>query len=103
MSAFDDDVGMFWQAVPKKRGPLQNVYGLRAMPESNWTPPTELPSIRNQGIKRISFDVETHDEDLPSLGPGTRRGSYVVGLALGVPDGRRWYFPVRHEGGGNMD
>lgn len=100
MSEFEDDFGMFWQAAPKKsRMPFS--MAPRDLPECNWTPPTELPSLK--GLKRISVDVETHDENLRTLGPGTRRGSYVVGLAVGTDQGGRWYFPVAHEGGDNMD
>lgn len=102
MSQFEDDVGMFWVAEPKKRMPTSYL-GTVSLPDSDWKPPTELPTLKGRGIKRISFDCETHDEDLLTLGPGTRRGSYVVGIALGTDDGYRGYFPVRHEGGGNMD
>jgi len=101
MSAFEDDIGLFWQVQPKQR--LKLSYGIQPLPECSWTAPTELPTLRNRGIKRISFDVETKDEGLRQLGPGTRRGSHVVGLALGTDDGHRWYFPTRHAGGENMD
>lgn len=70
-------------------------------PDTAWRPPTELPSI--QHCKRISVDVETYDPTLADLGPGTRRGAYIVGLALGLDDGRRFYFPIRHAEGGNLD
>lgn len=107
MTIYDDDIGMFWEVHPKQRVHVQSVFTPRALPECTWEPPTSLPSLRNRGIKRISFDVETRDDNLLTLGPGTRRGSYIVGIALGTDqpiDGKsRWYFPVRHEGGGNMD
>jgi len=46
----------------------------------------------------ISLDLETRDDSIGAgLGPGTRRGGYIVGIAVGVPDGGRWYFPMRHE------
>lgn len=70
-------------------------------PPVAWRPPEELPSLG--GAKRISIDVETRDPDLLTLGPGVRRGAYIVGLALGIDAGPRFYFPIRHEGGGNMD
>jgi len=67
-----------------------------------WFPPVELPTLPRTG--ELAVDVETRDPDLQALGPGVRRpGNYVVGLAVGTDDGRRWYFPVRHEGGGNLD
>jgi len=70
---------------------------------SGWLPPTEMPIIRGQGIKRLSIDVETKDIDLNRLGPGVRRGAYIVGISIGIQDGPRYYFPMRHEAGGNMD
>lgn len=70
-------------------------------PETAWEAPQELPSLR--GVKRLAFDVETRDEQLKTLGPGVRRGGYVVGMAIGTDDGRRCYLPMRHEGGGNID
>jgi len=71
-------------------------------PESNWTAPSlsDLPSLR--GVKRIALDVETCDPQLSELGPGTRRGGYVVGIALGIDGGPRFYLPTRHQGGGNL-
>lgn len=70
------------------------------LPESRWTPPAELPSLR--GIARLAVDIETHDPELRTMGPGFRRGARIVGLALGTDDWRQ-YFPVGHEGGGNLD
>lgn len=66
-----------------------------------WTAPSELPSLA--GLRRISVDTETCDPSLELLGPGARRGGYIVGLSVGTEDGRSWYFPTRHEGGGNLD
>lgn len=76
-------------------------YSLLA-PESNWQAPQVFPSLA--GVKRISVDVETYDPNLRDIGPGTIRGdAYICGLALGTDDGRRFYFPTRHQGGGNLD
>jgi DNA polymerase I-like protein with 3'-5' exonuclease and polymerase domains len=67
-----------------------------------WFPPAVFPVLPRTG--ELCVDVETKDVDLSELGPGVRRpGNYVVGLAVGTDDGRRWYFPMRHEGGGNLD
>lgn len=67
-----------------------------------WFAPTELPDLPRTG--ELCVDVETKDQDIAALGPGVRRpDNYVVGLGIGLDDGRRWYFPVRHEGGGNLD
>lgn len=49
------------------------------------------------------MDVETCDPDLKKLGPGVRRGGYVVGIAFAIEDGPAHYLPVRHGGGGNLD
>ena len=72
------------------------------LPDSKWVAP-ELPSLRDRGIKRLSVDVETKDPDLATMGPGVRRGAKIVGLAVGTDDGHRWYLPVGHQGGGNLD
>lgn len=71
-------------------------------PDITWCAPTEFPRLR--GSKIIGLDTETRDEDLELLGPGCRRpNSYIVGISIGREDGGRWYFPIRHEGGGNLD
>src|SRR5574340_839674 len=61
----------------------------------------EFPSLA--AAKQIAIDIETCDPGLKELGPGTHRGSYIAGLAIGTNDGYREYFPMRHEGGGNLD
>ena len=71
------------------------------MPHSDWRPPT-VP-LNLTGAKRIAIDIETCDPDLKKLGPGVRRGGYIVGLAIGIDGGPREYFPIRHEGGDNCD
>ena len=51
----------------------------------------------------IAVDLETKDPELKKMGPGMFRGAgEVVGFAIAVKD---WagYFPIAHEGGGNMD
>lgn len=71
-------------------------------PPITWQAPTELPVLT--GVKRLAFDVETRDEQLIDLGPGARRKDcYIVGMSLATDDGRKWYLPIRHQGGGNMD
>lgn len=71
-------------------------------PSSSWVPPAELPRLI--GAKRISIDVETRDEQLTDLGPGVRRPDcYIAGIAIGRDDGGRWYLPIRHDGGDNLD
>lgn len=73
------------------------------VPESRWTPPNldDLPN--DWGSGRVGIDVETRDDQLAALGPGVRRGGYVVGISLAFEDGPAYYLPVAHAGGGNMD
>jgi len=114
----DNDIGLLWnretgEGLPQRAGRRSGEPRaarsvrvddgmLRPMPEVNWHPPHELPDLPRTGL--LCVDVETKDPQLSELGPGVRRpGNYVVGLAIGTEDGRRWYFPVRHEGGGNLD
>jgi len=53
----------------------------------------------------ISIDLETYDPELTTKGPGwATMNGHIVGIAVGTPDGKRHYFPMRHEiGGGNLD
>lgn len=88
-------------ATPTAVRPLRDLRSLK--PASRpWTAPTAPPVL--DGVKRVSIDVERKDPGLDELGPGTFRGtSRVCGLALGTDDGRRFYFPTSHEGGGNCE
>lgn len=74
-------------------------------PRSEWRPPSlaELPDFSR--AKRVGFDVETRDEQLTKLGPGVRRGgnNYPVGYSIAIEDGPKYYLPIRHLGGDNMD
>lgn len=65
--------------------------------------PSELfPSLRGQGL--IGFDLETKDEDLKERGPGYHRDdTYIAGVAVGTEAGFRRYYPIAHEGEGNVD
>ena len=72
------------------------------MPESNWEPPTVFPDIRDADI--IGIDTETRDPDLLTKGPSCKRGGgYIVGVSVATNDGFKGYYPVRHEGGDNLD
>ena len=70
-------------------------------PQVEWLPPTEFPDLSK--YDEIAIDLETKDPDLKTMGSGsvTGRGK-IVGIAVAVHD---WsgYYPVAHEGGGNMD
>ena len=70
-------------------------------PDSDWKPPKEFPNLT--GIKLLGLDCETKDPNLLSHGPGgIRKDGYVVGVSLATDD-KAWYFPIAHEGGGNLD
>ena len=70
-------------------------------PQTEWIPPQDFPNLSN--YPEISIDLETKDPNLKTMGSGsvTGRGE-IVGIAVAVLD---WsgYYPIAHEGGGNMD
>lgn len=53
--------------------------------------------------KRVGIDLETCDPTLKDLGPGVRRNAYVTGISFAFNDHQKYYLPVRHAGGGNLD
>jgi DNA polymerase I-like protein with 3'-5' exonuclease and polymerase domains len=64
-------------------------------------PPQDFPNLSK--YDEISIDLETKDTGLKTMGSGSVTGNgHIVGVAVAVKD---WsgYFPIRHEGGGNMD
>ena len=70
-------------------------------PQTEWLPPTEFPDLSK--YDEIAIDLETKDPNLKTMGSGSVTGQgHVVGIAVAVHD---WagYYPIRHEGGGNMD
>ena len=70
--------------------------------KSEWVPVDHLPSTPSD-IKEIAIDLETKDPQLLSHGPGWATGNgYVVGIAIAY-EGFNAYFPIAHEGGGNLD
>jgi len=71
-------------------------------PQTEWLPPEDFPDLSK--YDEISIDLETKDPNL-----NVRRGSgsvvgvgEIVGIAVAV---KNWcgYYPIAHEGGGNMD
>ncbi len=75
--------------------------GILFSPESVWTPPHSFPNL--SGVNRIGIDTETRDPDLNSRGPGFIRGNAeVIGVSIATHDAK-WYFPMGHLGGGNLD
>jgi DNA polymerase I-like protein with 3'-5' exonuclease and polymerase domains len=69
--------------------------------QTEWLPPQDFPDLSKH--TEIAIDLETKDPDLIKMGSGsvTKRGD-VTGIAVAVKD---WsgYYPIAHEGGGNMD
>ena len=71
------------------------------VPQTEWLPPTNFPDLRDR--KEISIDLETKDPQLKTHGSGSIVGrGCVTGIAVAV-DGWKGYYPIAHEGGGNMD
>ena len=70
-------------------------------PQTEWTPPTEFPNLSK--YDEIAIDLETKDPGLVKMGSGSIiKNGEVVGIAVAV---KNWcgYYPIAHEGGGNMD
>mgnify|MGYP003664594405 FL=1 len=71
-------------------------------PQTEWLPPEEFPDLSK--YNEISIDLETKDPNLNiSRGSGSVVGvGEIVGIAVAV---KNWcgYYPIAHEGGGNMD
>jgi DNA polymerase I-like protein with 3'-5' exonuclease and polymerase domains len=70
-------------------------------PQTEWLPPEEFKDLSN--YDEIAIDLETKDPNLKTMGSGSVTGqAKIVGIALAV-DGWSAYYPIAHEGGGNMD
>ena len=70
-------------------------------PQTEWVPPESFPDLSQ--YEEISIDLETKDPDLKTMGSGSITGrSEIVGIALAV-EGWSGYYPIAHEGGGNLD
>ena len=71
-------------------------------PQTEWTAPTDFPDLTK--VSEIAIDLETKDPNLNErMGSGSVLGiGDVVGISLATCD---WcaYYPIAHEGGGNMD
>jgi DNA polymerase I-like protein with 3'-5' exonuclease and polymerase domains len=69
--------------------------------QTEWVKPTEFPDLRQ--VDEIAIDLETKDPDLIKKGSGSVIGSgEVIGIAVATKY-FKGYFPIAHEGGGNMD
>ena len=70
-------------------------------PQTEWLPPQSFPNLSD--YSEIAIDLETKDPDLKTIGSGSVVGrSKIVGIAVAVQDWKG-YYPIAHEGGGNMD
>jgi DNA polymerase I-like protein with 3'-5' exonuclease and polymerase domains len=69
--------------------------------QTEWLPPEEFPDLSQHN--EIAIDLETKDPELTKMGSGAIIGNgQVVGIAVAV-EGWCGYYPIAHEGGGNMD
>ena len=69
--------------------------------QKEWICPENYPDLK--GYKYIAIDLETRDPDLKSRGSGAiMNNGNIVGIAVAV-DGWSAYYPIAHEGGGNLD
>lgn len=62
-------------------------------PQGTWRAPASLPEL--SAYDRLAWDTETTGLDVLHDKP--------VGTSLRTPDGKRWYLPWGHRGGGNLD
>lgn len=68
---------------------------------TEWVAPQSFPNLSE--AKEIAIDLETCDPNLESFGPGwPRNDGFIVGYAVAV-EGWSGYYPVAHQGGGNLD
>ena len=68
---------------------------------TEWNCPETFPDLKD--AKYIAIDLETKDLDIKSRGSGAIQGrGEIVGIAVAV-DGWSGYYPIAHEGGGNLD
>jgi DNA polymerase I-like protein with 3'-5' exonuclease and polymerase domains len=71
-------------------------------PQTEWVPPEDFPDLSK--YDEISIDLETKDPNLNvNRGSGSVVGvGEIVGISVAV---KNWcgYYPIAHEGGGNMD
>jgi len=69
--------------------------------QTEWVKPTEFPDLRQ--VDEIAIDLETRDPGLKDRGSGSIIGDgEVVGISVATTH-YKGYFPIAHEGGGNMD
>ena len=68
---------------------------------TEWVAPSEFPELKD--AKEIAIDLETKDIHLLTRGPGSAIGDgFIAGISVAT-DGWKGYYPIAHEGGGNLD
>jgi len=71
------------------------------LPQTEWVQPTEYPDLRS--YDEIAVDLETRDPGLKLKGSGAVVGhGEVVGIAVATYN-NKWYFPIAHKEGPNMN
>ena len=71
------------------------------LPQTEWVQKTEYPDLRSHD--EIAIDLETRDPDLKKKGSGAVIGNgEVIGIAVATYNDK-WYFPIAHKEGPNMD
>lgn len=66
--------------------------------DKDWRAPTHYPRLKGP----VSIDIETRDKWFGTHGPGWPfGGSEIIGVSLAGPDWQD-YWPIAHEGGGNL-
>lgn len=80
----------------------EKIFQVAKPPAPDWRPPAVLPEDLIRGKWTIALDLETHDPELFTRGPGwpwPRRADATEGQIVGVAvaEGeRKWYFPIAH-------
>lgn len=72
-------------------------------PACSWKPPRVADLVSFAGEKRVAFDVETYDPNLRKLGMGSLRDGEIVGFSYAIEHGPRFYVPLSHRGGDNVE
>lgn len=101
MKEHGDEDGMFWSDPIKVKTGASLPRRRPSIPDTGWRPPAYFPDLSS--AKRIAIDVETHDPNLESMGPGIYRGDCeLVGVSIGTDDGFRGYYPIAHADSANF-
>lgn len=72
-------------------------------PVCDWKPPRVADLVSFKDAKRVAFDVETYDPQLTKLGMGSLRDGEMVGFSYAIENGPRFYVPLAHRGGDNVE